>query len=72
LIDDDWGGHHHKVCVAKQFWWSADVEDAIRKVLARNFRDWGVNVVFEDGSNSAGQIVYADGNVFEPNEPRWP
>ena len=72
VVGDDWGGHHHKVCVTKQFWWSPDVEDAIRNVLAGNFQDWGVYVVFDDGSHMPGQIVYADGSVIEPHEPRWP
>jgi hypothetical protein len=72
LVDDDWGGHHHKICVAKPEFWSCVVEDEIRKVLAGSFQDWGVFVVFECGVDRPGLIVYADSNVIEPDEPRWP
>ena len=69
LIDDDWGGHHHKICVANSRFWSDAVEIKIRRVLAESFTDWGVFVVFEDKSGRPGFIVYADGTQ---RDRRWP
>jgi len=65
LVDDDWGGHHHKVCVAHPGFWSSEVEQQVRAILANSFRDWGVYVVFEDGSGRSGLIVYGDRTVTE-------
>ena len=71
LIDDDWGRQHHKICVTNPKFWSHHVQDIIRAILARSFSDWGVFVVFEDGSGRPGFIVYEDGVEMEPNR-RWP
>jgi hypothetical protein len=69
LVDDDLGGNHHKICVATSNFWSSKVQNAISDILSKGFQNWGVYVVFEDGSRRAGFIVYSDGAT---TEPRWP
>src|SRR5262249_28041961 len=71
IVDDDWGGHHHKVCITNPTFWSPSAESAIRETLAPS-PNWGVYVVFEFKPKQPGLIVYADGLVTEPGEPRWP
>jgi hypothetical protein len=69
LIDDDWGGHHHKIEVINAKSWSNDVRQAISQVLAAFHPNWGVYIDFEDGSDDENFIVYADG---VETTPRWP
>src|SRR5215467_5919029 len=61
LVDDDWGGQHQKLCITNPRFWSASVRTKIGQVLADSFADWGVYVVFEDGSALPELVVYADG-----------
>src|SRR5213076_302740 len=68
LVDDDWGGYHHKVCVLDPEFWSSAVEQQIREVLTTSFSDWGVYVVFEDGSGRLGLIVYSSRTEIEQPE----
>jgi hypothetical protein len=60
LVDDDWGDRHQKICVTALHFWSDSVRQKVQEVLNEGFSDWGVYVVFEDGSNRAGLIVYRD------------
>ena len=60
IVDDDWDGNLHKVCITKPDFWSNSVKDVIQKLLATSFSDWGVVVVFSDGSHRLGLTVYAD------------
>jgi hypothetical protein len=69
LIDDDWGGLHHKIEVVSADFWSDAVHQRIRQTLANSFPDWGVFVVFsEKAKGRRGFIVYADRVEFEPDE----
>jgi hypothetical protein len=36
LVDDDWGGQHHKICIANQKFWSDDVKYSIQNILKKN------------------------------------
>ena len=62
LVDDDWGGHHQKLCVISDDFWSPRVEEAIQATLGR-FPNWGVIVVFEglSGLTRNNLVIYADG-----------
>jgi len=71
IVDDDYGGQHHKICVNNEGFWSPQIEKRVRDILVEGFPHWGVFVVFEKGPARPGIIVYADGNVIEPGEPRW-
>jgi hypothetical protein len=66
LVDDDWGGHHHKIEVINTQCWSGDLQQAIRRILAEFHPNWGVYIDFEDCSYV---VVYADG---VETAPRWP
>jgi hypothetical protein len=68
LVDDDWGGQHHKICIANQKFWSDDVKYSIQNILKKKYNDWGVFVVYDDNSKREGFIVYADDIT---TEPRW-
>jgi hypothetical protein len=54
LVDDNWGDCHQKLCVTDHDFWSDSVRQQVQTVLNDGFPDWGVYVVFEDGSNRAG------------------
>jgi hypothetical protein len=69
LVDDDWGGHHHKLEVIKAGSWSDSARQAVSEVLATSHPNWGVYVDFEAGSEREDIIVYADG---VETTPRWP
>ncbi len=60
IVDDDWGGNLQKVCVTNRTFWSNHVKDMIQKLLTSSFKEWGVVVVFDDGSGRRGLTVYAD------------
>ena len=45
--------------------WSDSVQERIRRILDEDFRDWGVFVVFADGSMRLGFIIYFDHLEFE-------
>jgi hypothetical protein len=69
LVDDDWGGHHHKICISNPNFYSAQVQCVLQDVLRGGFEHWGIYVVFEDQSGRAGFIVYCDAVT---RERRWP
>ena len=68
IVDDDWGGNLHKVCITEPDFWSNSVKDVIQKLLATSFSDWGVMVVFSDGSDPIHAAVAAAVAAGETNE----
>lgn len=63
LVDDDWGGHHQKLCVIRDSFWAPRVAEAIQGILRQRFPNWGVIVVFEGiaGLTRHNLVIYADG-----------
>jgi hypothetical protein len=67
LIDDEWGGQFQKLCVTSCELDSSDLIRALQHCLLM-FADWGVIVVFEDGSGRRPFSVFSDRVVDEcPN-----
>ena len=65
LVDDDWGGHLHKVCVFRIDFITRKLVDDVQTLLSRDFPDWGVMFQLEikDALEEVppdGLIVYAD------------
>jgi hypothetical protein len=69
IVDDDWGGLEQKICVTQPGFWTDAIQARVRRILDEDFRDWGVFVVFEDGSRRRGLIIYFDHLEFEPGVP---
>jgi hypothetical protein len=68
IVDDDWRGKHQKICVANGQFWTPEVQERVCRLLKDNFADWGVYIVFEDGSGRPGFILYENGVT---QQPRW-
>lgn len=78
LVADDHGDYHQGVCISNPDFWSPEIEDAVRDVLAGGFPDWSVHVMFEDGSLRRALVVLAGGRVAGRSDtarrpaPLWP
>jgi hypothetical protein len=65
LIDDNWGGHHQKLCVFKDDFLSAVLIQKIQLLLKNQFQDWGLIVVFEGELERAPLVIYFDNTSAE-------
>ncbi len=65
LVDDDWGGHLHKVCVFRIDFVTRKLVDDLQVLLSGDFPDWGVMFQLEikgapEEVPPEGLIIYAD------------
>jgi len=67
VIDDEYGDRHHKIEVVNPDFWSDNIQQRIRGILATSFPAWGVFVVFDGRAGGRdGFIIYADHVEFCP------
>jgi hypothetical protein len=73
IVDDDWGGHHQKICITRPSFFSKDFTSRVQELLKRRFPNWGVFVVFEGEyltrtDKPSPRVIYAN-EVLD--KPKW-
>src|SRR5215831_7870565 len=56
IVDDDWGGYQHKICVNQLSFLSRDVAKAVQQVIAKYVSPWEIVIAldFPDPSRPPG------------------